>query len=40
MIEKNWGGTLMNLKAGVDEGEIIIQEKFKIKPDDTCRTVY
>lgn len=38
--EKKWGGTLMNLSAGVDEGEIIIQEKFKINPDDTCRTVY
>lgn len=38
--EKNFGSTLMNLSEGVDEGEIIIQEKFIITPQDTCRTVY
>lgn len=38
--EKKWGGTLMSLGEGLDEGDIILQEKFAIGLNDNCRTVY
>ena len=34
------GNTLMWLNADVDAGEIIDQEAFRVRPQDTCATVY
>lgn len=38
--EKDWGTTLFYLEPGVDNGDIISQEKFEITPEDTCATAY
>lgn len=38
--EKETGVTLFHLASGVDDGDIVMQRKFRIEPEDTCATVY